>query len=57
MLVIEAIANTMLVLLFLAGGLVVLNRLLQRVMENNFARIAAAEATHLDEQLKGLTEY
>ncbi len=57
MLMIQALANTMLVLLFVAGGLVVMNRILQRVMENNFAKIAAAEAAHLDEQLRGLTDY
>ncbi len=57
MLLIQALANTMLLAILIAGGLVLMNRILQRVVENSFAKIAAAEAQHLDEQLRGLTDY
>lgn len=57
MLMIQALANTMLVLIFIAGGLVLVNRVLMRVMEASYARIAASEAKHLDEQLKGMTDW
>lgn len=54
---IQALANTMLITIFIGFAMVGMNRALQRLMERNFARIAAAEAQHLDEQLRGLTDY
>ena len=50
MLAIEVIANTMLVLLLLGVSLIGFNRLLQKVIENSYAKIAQVEASTLDEQ-------
>ena len=50
MLAIEVIANTMLVLLLLGVSLIGFNRLLQKVIENSYAKIAKVEASTLDEQ-------
>lgn len=56
MLLIEALANTMLLLIAISIVLVGLNRILGRVMEVQFAKIAEAEASHLDEQLRNLND-
>ena len=56
MLMIEALANTMLVLIAISIALVGLNRILGRVMEVQFAKIAQAEAVHLDDQLRNFNE-
>jgi len=54
MLLIEVVANSMILALTLIVVLVILNRLLQRVVDLSFARTARAEASNLDEQLRQL---
>lgn len=56
MLVIEAVANTLLVLLVIGFSMVGFNKLLGRVVENSYAKIARVEAARLDEQLRILQE-
>ena len=56
MLMIEALANTMLVLIAISIALVGLNKVLGRVMDVQFAKIAQAEAVHLDDQLRNFNE-
>lgn len=50
MLVIEAVANTMIVLVVVTFGLRWLNTVLHRLVEMNLARVAAVEARHLDDE-------
>ena len=50
MLVIEAVANTMIVLVVVTFGLRWLNTMLHRLVEMNLARVAAVEARHLDDE-------
>ena len=54
MLLIEVVANSMILALTLIVVLVILNRLLRRVVDVSFARTARAEASNLDEQLRQL---
>ena len=56
MLMIEALANTMLVLIAISIALVGLNKVFGRVMDVQFAKIAQAEAVHLDDQLRNFNE-
>lgn len=50
MLAIEAIAFTMLTLFVITFALIGMNRVLQRVVENSYAKIAQVEAAALDEK-------
>lgn len=54
MLLIEVVANSMLLILGLLIGFIVLNRLLQRAVELSFAKTARTEASDLDDQLRRL---
>lgn len=54
MLLIEVVANSMLVILALTFGLSMLNRLLQRAVEISFANTARVEAQQLDDELRRL---
>ena len=54
MLLIEVVANSMILVVMLIVGFVVLHRLLRRGVEISFARMARAEASKLDEQLRQL---
>lgn len=52
MLMIEALANTMIVLLVITFLMVVMRKVLEKIVENSFAKIARAEAAQLDDQLR-----
>lgn len=54
MLMIEVVANSMLILVALVLGISLLNRLLQRAVEISFASTAKAESADLDEELRRL---
>ncbi len=56
MLLIEAVANTMVVLVVVVFGLRCLNMALHRLVEMNLARVASAEARHLDEEWREFAE-
>jgi len=56
MLLIQAVANTMLVMIGLTFALVAINRCLGQVLAKQHAKIAQAEAIDLDEQLRMLTD-
>jgi len=55
MLMIEAVANTMIVLVVLTFGLRWLNVMLQLLVEFNLSRVAAVEARHLDDEWRSLS--
>ena len=52
MLMIEALANTMIALVFITVFMVVMRKVLEKVVENSFAKIARTEAAQLDDQLR-----
>lgn len=52
MLMIEVVANSMLVLVALVLGVSLLGRVLQRAVNVSFAKTAQAEAAQLDEELR-----
>lgn len=56
MLLIEVVANFMLVVLMLIVGGLLLNRVLQVAVGASFAKTARAEASDLDDQLRGLNQ-
>ncbi len=56
MLLIEAVANTLLLVVAIGVTLVLFNKVVAKVVENSFAKIAKVEASHLDEQLRLLQE-
>ena len=56
MLMVEIVANTLLVLVALVGGGLMLNRAMKVLVERNFAKIARVESRDLDEQLRYLSE-
>ena len=52
MLMIEVVANSMLVLVAMVFGITVLNRLLQRAVEISFAKTAHGEAANLEDEMR-----
>ena len=52
MLMIEVVANSMLVLVALILGVTVLGRLLQRAVDVTFANTARVEASQLDDEFR-----
>jgi len=56
MLLIEAVANTMLVVLALTFGLRMLNHGLQRLVEYNVAKVAKSEASRFEDEFHRYSE-
>lgn len=54
MLMIEVVANSLMVLIALVLGMLLFNRLLQRAVEMSFAKTARVEASRLDDELRHL---
>jgi len=54
MLLVEVVANAMLLVSALIALFLVLNKVMQRVVDHGFARIARVEAQGLDEKLRRL---
>lgn len=54
MLMIEVVANSMMVLVALVVGMLLFNRALHRVVEVSFAKTAQVEASRLDDELRHL---
>lgn len=56
MLMVEIVANAFMLIIALVVGGLILNRVMRRVVDNSFAKIARVESQYLDEQLRHLTE-
>lgn len=57
MLLIEVVAASMMLVIALAVGGYMMNWLLQRLIEANFAKVAQIEARDFDEQFRRYTEF
>lgn len=56
MLMVELVANVLMLTLALIGSALFLNRIMQALVERSFARVARIESRDLDEQLRGFSE-
>lgn len=56
MLMIEVVANSMMIVIALALGLRWLNLLLHRLVEQNFAKVASIEARRLDDEWRDMSD-